>query len=70
MKKLFLLFSTTAFLCSVPVKAQNKIELNQLNLNLMTTEYGSIRANRSCENRPLTINGKPIWESVHMLTAK
>lgn len=58
MKKLFLLFSTTAFLCSVPVKAQNKIELNQLNLNLMTTEYGSIRANRSCENRPLTINGK------------
>lgn len=58
MKRLFLLCSAIAFLCSAPMNAQHKVELNQLNLNLMTTEYGSVRANRSCENRPLTINGK------------
>ena len=58
MRKLIHVFSAAALLCAAPMNAQNKVHLNTLNLNLMTTEYGSVRADRSCENRPLTINGK------------
>lgn len=58
MKILIHVFSAVALLCSVLMKAQNKVHLNTLNLNLMSTEYGRVRADRSCENRPLTINGK------------
>lgn len=62
MKILIHVFSAVALLCSVLVKAQNKVHLNTLNLNLMSTEYGRVRADRSCENRPLTINGKTYKE--------
>lgn len=42
MKKLIHVFSAAILFCSVPMNAQNKVHLNTLNLNLMTTEYGSV----------------------------
>lgn len=54
----FYLGATLLWFSTTYSTAQEKVQLNTLNLQLMTTEYGSVRADRSCENRPLTMNGK------------
>lgn len=39
-------------------QAQQKVALSDLNLRLMTTGFGQARANRSCNNNPITLCGK------------
>lgn len=46
------------FLLVTTGEAQQKIPLNQLNLKLMTTGFGQVRADRSCDNNPITLCGK------------
>lgn len=39
-------------------QAQYRYALDQLNLQLMTTGFGNVKANKSCDGNPLTLNGK------------
>lgn len=41
----------------ISMQAQEKIQLSDLNLSLMTTGYGSAKANRSIDGNPITLNG-------------
>lgn len=58
MQKTFLLFVLFFLLASINGQAQQKIALHELNLKLMTSGYGQVRANRSCDGHPITLCGK------------
>ena len=46
------------FCASLGVYGQKQIALKDLNLHLMTAEYGRVRSDKSCEGNPLTMCGK------------
>lgn len=56
-KQIILLFCLCISLANA-ISAQEKVALSDLNLRLMTTGYGSAKANRSTDNNPLTIRGE------------
>lgn len=59
MQKTFLFFVAFYFLLAMEITAQNqRIDLNKLNLKLMTTGYGKVRVNRSCDGNPIRLCGK------------
>ena len=64
MKKYFLSLTFLFFLTGTGIQAQEKAALSQLNLRLMTTGYGSVKANRSINNHPLSLQGRVYEQGV------
>ena len=58
MQNRYLILLLMALLTGTAVQAQQKTPLHELNLKLMTTGYGQVRANRSCDGNPITLCGK------------
>lgn len=58
MQNRYLILLLMALLAGAVVQAQQKTALHELNLKLMTTGYGQVRANRSCDGNPITLCGK------------
>ncbi|MDH8702687.1 alpha-galactosidase [Dysgonomonadaceae bacterium PH5-43] len=56
MKRLMTVLSCL-FLC-LALPAQNKVALSELNLSMMSSGWGSPKANRSIDGNPITLNGK------------
>lgn len=64
MQKKSLLVAFVLCLFAFVGQAQERFALSQLNLNLMTTGFGSAKANKSCDGNPLTLQGKTYEKGV------